>query len=126
MNQHLRSGCSLASLGLGLIISVSSCGSTDAPSVSGSAGAGSPAAGAGPAGAAGISGAGVGGNPAGNAGFGGVGGGAGNGGSGSAGIGGQAPAGPCTPPADINAPLQKLSMTGCMSATDTTKFADRV
>ncbi|MEI9948727.1 MAG: hypothetical protein WDO74_07020 [Pseudomonadota bacterium] len=127
MNQHLRSGCSLASwaLCLGLIISVSSCGSSDAPIVGAGAGsAGTPASSAGTAGIAGISGAGAGGSSAAS---GAPGGGSSNAGSsGSAGSGGQAAPGECTPPTDINAPLEKLSSTGCMSPTDTKKFADRV
>ena len=137
MNQHLRSGCSLASivLGLGSIISLSACGSTDGPGVGAGAGAaGSPisGAGAGSSGSAGISGAGAAsgsggtGLTAGSSGANSAGSGGTAASSGNAGSGGQAAPGECTPPADINAPLEKLSATGCMSPTDVTKFAARV
>lgn len=62
--------------------------------------------------------------------------GAGNGGAGSSGSsgssnnnsgsGGQTAPGQCSPPTDINAPLEKLSLTGCMNPADKTKFAERV
>src|SRR6187551_1977115 len=127
MNQHLQSECSLAfacaALCLGLIISVSSCSSTDAPNVGAGAGsAGTSAAGAGPAGSAGISGA----SAAGSGGSSGnsTAGAGGSSGSG-AGSGGQAAPGECTPP-PVDAPIEKLSLTGCMNPTDVTKFADRV
>jgi uncharacterized repeat protein (TIGR03806 family) len=55
------------------------------------------------------------------------GGGTSNGGSaGSAGSGGQAGPGDCTPPVDIDAPIEKLSLTGCMNPTNPTQFGERV
>jgi uncharacterized repeat protein (TIGR03806 family) len=45
----------------------------------------------------------------------------------NAGSGGDAVLpGECTPPVDMAAPLEKLSQTGCMDASDPTKFAARV
>jgi uncharacterized repeat protein (TIGR03806 family) len=132
MNQRLRSGCSLASfaLCLSLITTLSSCGSTGEPVA---AAAGSSSAGAATSGNAGLSGSGTSGSASGaggasgsSAGGGASSGGASSGSSGSAGSGGQAAPGECTPPVDIDAPIEKLSLTGCMSQTDTTKFADRV
>jgi len=134
MNQRLRSGCSLASVALclTLIVSLASCGSTDAPGVgagagsAGAAAAGAPAAGAaGTLGSAGVSGAAAnaaGSNSGGSAGKA-SGGSAGSTGGGSA---GQPPLGECTPPVNIDAPVEKLSLTGCMNPTQKTKFADRV
>jgi|SRR6478735_850976 len=132
MNQHLPGECSLASGALGalclsLLISVSSCSSTDTNSTGSTAGAaGAPVAGAGPAGSAGISAAG---GPSAGAGGSGVSGGsnAGSSGSNTGGSGGAAPSQPgeCTPP-PVGAPIQKLSLTGCMNPTNVTKFADRV
>src|SRR5258708_11818131 len=46
--------------------------------------------------------------------------------TGSAGSAGQTAPGDCTPPANSDAPIEKLSRTGCMSATDKTKFAAHV
>jgi uncharacterized repeat protein (TIGR03806 family) len=140
MNQRLQGGCSLArfALSLSLIASVTSCSSPDSPGVSSS---GAPGAGAEAAGSAGISGAGIGGGGSaaggvasgnggggvsGSAASGGSGGVSGSAASGGNGGGGQAAPGECTPPVDIDAPVEKLSLTGCMSQTDTTKFADRV
>jgi len=130
MKQHLQSECSLAvasvALCLGLLISASSCGSTDAP---GTGSAGTPAAGAAPAGSAGTPTAGTNGGTGGAgtslAGNGGSSGSSIAGGAGTAGTGGQPAVGECTPP-PINAPLEKLSLTGCMQPTDVTQFADRV
>ena len=81
-------------------------------------------------GSAGVSGAAIGGNSPGSAGSAGTGtisGGAGgsSGSGGNAGSGGQPGPGECTPP-PVDAPLEKLSLTGCMSPTNITKFADRV
>src|SRR6185369_5513491 len=133
MNQ-LRSECSLASLALcvGLFVSVSSCGSNDAPGASSGGSAGASAAGAGAAGTGGVSSAGMSGSSTGGASGGNTGGGgaSSNGGAsgsgGSAGSGGQAGPGECTPPVDVDAPVEKLSLTGCMNPSDPTKFADRV
>ncbi|HET7543139.1 MAG TPA: hypothetical protein VFK05_24870 [Polyangiaceae bacterium] len=130
--KHLgQSECSLASMAicLGLILSVSSCSSTDAPSGAGaSAGsAGAPSAGSGPAAAAGSAGsAGISGTSAGgSAGATSSTGGSSGANGGTAGSAGQATVGECTPP-PIDAPIEKLSLTGCMSPTDVTKFAERV
>jgi len=46
--------------------------------------------------------------------------------AGSSGAGGYVPSGPCSPPLDIKQPLEKLSATGCMSASDPRKLADFV
>ena len=46
--------------------------------------------------------------------------------AGSSGGGVYVPSGPCSPPVDIKQPLEKLSETGCMSASDPTKMADIV
>ena len=102
---------------LALIISVSSCSSTDAPNVSPSAGSG------GTAGNVGGSGGGTAGSSAGASN---VGGGGAAGSAGAAGGGGSLFTGPCTPPSNIDAPLEKLSQTGCMSSADKTKFASLV
>lgn len=127
MNQHLRGGCSLGALSF--LILLSSCSSDNSsdggPDTAGSAGSvtagsvgisGSSAAGA--SGSTPVGGAGSGGTSGNNAA-------AGNGGSGgsagSAGSGDPIP-GTCAPVSDINAPYQKLSQTGCMSATEPTKF----
>jgi hypothetical protein len=62
---------------------------------------------------------------------------AGAGGAGTAGAGGKAgaggtggvaeipPTGPCEPPTDMYAPVQKLSLTGCMDPVTLTKFVSR-
>ena len=130
MKPHGQSESSLASVALclGLILSVSSCSSTDAPAPGGSAGtagsqasAGAPAGGSGSSGSAGISGASTGGNGTAGTSAGGTGGASG----GSAGGAGQTTVGECTPP-PVDAPIEKLSLTGCMNPKDITKFADRV
>jgi uncharacterized repeat protein (TIGR03806 family) len=46
--------------------------------------------------------------------------------SGSSGAGGYVPSGPCSPPVDIKKPVEKLSATGCMSASDPRRMADSV
>ena len=48
--------------------------------------------------------------------------------AGSSGTGGDGyvPSGPCSPPVDIKQPVEKLSATGCMSASDPRKMADIV
>ncbi len=122
MKQHLRSA---AALGVSSsIIVIAACGSSDATHTGSGAGA---------SGAAAVAGAGAG--TAGNSGTGGTGSAAGNAASGSSGIagsagtaggGGQPALANCTPPSDIDAPPEKLSQTGCMSATEATKFAARV
>lgn len=128
---HLRRWCSLGHWGL--IILVSGCGSSGASDVgagAGSAGAGfagsggAPAAGAPTAGDPGVSGAGA---TAGStaAGSGGAAAG-GSGGAATGGSGGQIATAECTPPANVDAPLEKLSQTGCMDPTDNKKFAARV
>ena len=56
---------------------------------------------------------------------------AGTGGAGTAGAGGTGgvteipPTGPCEPPTDMYAPVQKLSLTGCMDPVTLTKFVSR-
>lgn len=55
-----------------------------------------------------------------------AGGGATVGSSGTGGSGGYVPSGPCSPPVDIKQPIEKLSETGCMSASDPRKMADIV
>jgi len=137
MNQHLRCGCSLGALGF--LVALASCSSDgpggSGPSSGGSAGvtiAGSTGtSGASAAGASGSSGTGGVGNAgtSGSNAAAGVAGAAVNGGNtGSAGNAGTAGTtdpipGSCAPVSDINAPYQKLSQTGCMSATEPTKFA---
>lgn len=133
MNQHLRGECSLvcatsAKLGalcFSLLISVSSCGSTDADSVGASAGTGgTPVSAGGGAGSAGITGVNAGGASSGSAGNGGSAGASSNT-AGAGGSGGHGAAGECTPP-PVGAPIEKLSLTGCMNPSNVTKFADRV
>jgi len=46
--------------------------------------------------------------------------------AGSSGAGGYVPSGPCSPPLDIKQPIEKLSATGCMSASDPRQLADFV
>src|SRR6185369_1145835 len=124
MNQHLQSECSLVPIAicLSLLISVSACGSSDAPGVvSGAGAAGTPTAGGSSGGTGGVS--------AGGSGSSGASGSAGSfasGAGGGAAAGGQtANPGECTPP-PVDAPLEKLSLTGCMNPTDVKKFAERV
>jgi len=140
MNQRLHSECSLASaargssprlggLCLSLLISVSSCGSTDAEGVGASAGAaGTTVMVAGTAGIAANAGAGAsdgrGGGGNGQGGGSGNSSNAGGGSAGSAASGGQTATGECTPP-PVGSPLQKLSLTGCMNPTSPTQFAER-
>ena len=81
-------------------------------------------------GAAGISGAGAasGGTPSGGTGGNAGGGSGGTAGSlgGNAGSAGALALGPCRPPDDIKKPIEKLSQTGCMDATDPRKMASFV
>ena len=46
--------------------------------------------------------------------------------AGAGGSGGYVPGGPCSPPMNVDQPLEKLSATGCMSASDVRKMADIV
>ena len=46
--------------------------------------------------------------------------------AGFSGAGSYVPSGPCSPPLDIKQPVEKLSATGCMSASDPRKLADFV
>ena len=137
MDNHLRRGCSLRPLAFAtLVIFATACGSGPAPEQNATAGAGGASAGsAGSGGNIGISGAGTAGNTisagaAGSSGSASSAGNASNGGSagntasgGNAGSAGQSASGQCTPPVDIDTPIEKLSLTGCMSVTDHTKFA---
>jgi uncharacterized repeat protein (TIGR03806 family) len=112
---------------LGLIILVSACGSSPSSDVGPGAGSGGGAdAGSGGAPLA-LAGGGSGGN-SGVSGTSAAAGGATAGISGSSigGGGGQLATGECTPPTNVDAPLEKLSQTGCMDPTDKTKFASRV
>jgi len=139
MNHPLRGERALASFALGVALSISvACGAND-PGANGSAGAAAAGAAGSSAlaGTAGVSSGGPGGSSsagssgagthAGGGGTSGTSGTANSGGSaGSGGSGGPSTPGDCTPPVDVDAPLEKLSQTGCMSPTDTKKFADRV
>ncbi|MEO6602393.1 MAG: hypothetical protein ABIQ16_21105 [Polyangiaceae bacterium] len=125
MEQQLRRWCVLGHLSW--IILASSCsgsGASDVGQGAGSAGAAGAGSGSGGLGAPISAGAGSGGTS-------GTSDSAGSSGAvptsaGNAGTAGQVASGECTPPTAVDAPLEKLSQTGCMSATEKTKFAARV